>query len=153
MNKDKYHISKTRKEKEAINLQFDKLKGYNVNPKVKEKDAIGVDKITFVSNELSERIIRKKINAKIDYLLYKLKMYNEEGSDSGSIKKSIMDAEKLRIQLINKYIKYLGNTYAGLTLKKIELIIDELNYKLYMNEFYKEQFKYSTQEREGRKGR
>lgn len=153
MNKNSYRISKTKKEKEAVNLEFDKLKGYKVSPKVKEKDAIGVDKITFVSSDLSEQIIRKKINTKIDYLLYKLKLYNDDGTDSGSIKKSLMDAEKLRIQLINKYIKYLGNTYASLTLRKIELIIDELSYKLYMNEFYKEQMIYNTNEKEGKRGR
>ena len=153
VKKVNYHISKTKKEKEAINLDFNKLNGYKVNPKVCEKDAIEVSKITFVSDDLSERIIRKKINSKIDYLLYKLKLYNDEGTDSGAIKKSLMDAEKLRIQLINKYIKYLGNTYAGLTLKKIELIIDELSYKLYMKEFYKEQKMYQTNEKEGRRGR
>ena len=153
MNKNNYHISKTRKEKEALNLELDKLNGYKVNPKVKEKDAIEVNKIVFINDEISERIIRKKINTKIEYLLYKLKMYNDEGSDSGSIKKSLMDAEKLRIQLINKYIKYLGNTYASLTLKKIELIIDEFNYKLYMREFYKEQNISYGEKKEGKRGR
>ena len=153
MNKNSYHISKTKKEKEAVNLEFDKLKGYKVNPKVCEKDAIEVNKITFVDDDLAERIIRKKIDSKINYLLYKLKLYNDEGTDSGAIKKSLMDAEKLRVQLINKYVKYLGNTYAGLTLKKIELIIDELSYKLYMKEFYKEQAVYQTNEKEGKRGR
>ena len=62
-----------------------------------------------------------------------------------------MDAEKLRIQLINKYVKYLGHTYYGLTLKKIELLIDELNYRLYMNEFKKEN--YYENKKEGRRGR
>ena len=83
----------------------------------------------------------------------KVKLYNDEGTDSGAIKKSLMDAEKLRLQLINKYVKYLGNTYASLTLKKIELIIDELRYKLYMKEFYKEQRIYQTNEKEGKRGR
>lgn len=153
MKKVNYHISKTKKEREAINLELDKLNGYKVNPKVKEKDAIEVNKIIFVDDDFSERIIRKKIDSKIEYLLYKLKLYDDEGTDSGTIKRSLMDAEKLRMQLINKYIKYLGNTYAGLTLKKIELIIDELNYKLYMHEFYKEQMVYNTQEKEGKRGR
>lgn len=153
MKKVNYHVSKTKKEREAINLELDKLNGYKVNPKVKEKDAIEVNKILFVDNDFSERIIRKKINTKIDYLLAKLKEYNDDGTDAGSIKKSLMDAEKLRIQLINKYIKYLGHTYFGLTLKKIELIIDELNYKLYMREFYKEQVVYKTEEKEGKRGR
>ena len=139
MNKTSYHISKTKKEKEAKELNIDKLTGYSVNPKVKEEDAIRVNKILFINEDITERIIRKKINSKIEYLLYKLRLFETEGSSGeGSIKKSLMDAEKLRIQLINKYIKYLGHTYYGLTLKKLDIIIDELNYKLYMNEYEKE---------------
>lgn len=138
MNKTNYRISKTRKEKNVKELDVGKLTGYSVNPKVKEDGAIKVNKILFVDEDITERIIRKKINSKIDYLLYKLKIFEEDGSDSGSINRSLMDAEKLRIQLINKYIKYLGHTYYGLTLKKLDIIIDELNYKLYMNEYEKE---------------
>ena len=153
MKKNNYHISKTRKEKEAVNLDIDKLKGYKVNPKVKEEDAILVNKIVFVDDSISERIIRRKIDAKIKDLLSKLKQYDDEGTDSGSIKRSLLDAEKLRLQIINKYVKYLGNTYAGLTIKKIEVIMDELNYKLYMNTFYKEQKKYYSEEKEGKRSR
>ena len=151
----KYHLSKTKKEKEAVNIDFNKLNGYKVNPKVKEKDGILVNKIVFVDDEFSEKIIRKKINMKIDYLLKQLKLMQDEGTDNGTIKKSLMDAEKLRVQLINKYVKYLGHNYYGLTLKKIELIIEELNFKLYMKQFYKDQVHYynSSNEKEGRRGR
>ena len=150
MNSQTYHISKTRKEKEARDLEFNKLEGYQVNPKIKEQDAIKVDKILFIDDNLSERIIRKKIDSKIEYLLYKLKLLESEDGDSGSIQKSLMDAEKLRVQLINKYVKYLGHTYYGLTLKKIELLMDEFNYLLYMNEFKKENY---YEREEGRRGR
>ena len=151
----KYHLSKTKKEKEAVNIDFNKLNGYKVNPKVKEKDGILVNKIVFVDDEFSEKIIRKKINMKIDYLLKQLKLMQDEGTDNGTIKKSLMDAEKLRVKLINKYVKYLGHNYYGLTLKKIELIIEELNFKLYMKQFYKDQVHYynSSNEKEGRRGR
>ena len=151
MNSTTYHISKTRKEKEIKDLDINKLNGYTVNPKIKEENAIKVDKIMFVDDNFSEKIIRKKIDSKIEYLLYKLKLIDNEDGSSGSVNKSLMDAEKLRMQLINKYVKYLGHTYYSLTLKKIELIIDELNYKLYMNEFKKEN--YYENEKEGKRGR
>jgi hypothetical protein len=143
MNNKTYHISKTRKEKNVEKLELDKLDGYQVNPKVKEEGAIKVDKVLFTDGDLSEKIIRKKIDNKIEYLLYKLRLLDTDEGSSGSIEKSLMDAEKLRLQLINKYVKYLGHTYYSLTLKKIELLIDEFNYRLYMNEF----------EKEGRRGR
>lgn len=34
--------------------------------------------------------------------------------------------------IISTYVKYLGNTYQSLTLKKIQIIINELRLKLYM---------------------
>ena len=57
-----------------------------------------------------------------------------------------MIAEKLRMQIINNYVKYLGHTYESLTLKKIEIIIEQLKYKLYIfiiyNFFLKSKFYY-----------
>ena len=149
-----YRISKTKKIKEAINLKLDKLVGYKVNPKVKEKSAIGVDKIVFVDDELSEKIIRKKIDKKIDMLLEQLKLLeDDDAGNDGNIKRSLMDAEKLKMQIINNYVKYLGHTYYSLTLKKIEIIIEQLRYKMYLNEYKKEEKLYYQNEKEGKRGR
>ena len=156
MDNKSYYVSKTRKKKETRYLELEKLDGYQVNPKVKEKDAIGVSKIVFVNDDFSEKIIRKKIDKKIEYLLHQLKIIDAEDGDNGdAIRKGLMDAEKLRIQLINNYVKYLGHTYHGLTLKKISLIIDELKYKLYINEFKKQEIYNNNYEnkKEGRRGR
>ena len=42
-----------------------------------------------------------------------------------------MDAERLKLMILNEYRKYLGNTYQSLTLKKIQIIINQLRIKLY----------------------
>ena len=42
-----------------------------------------------------------------------------------------MDAERLKLMILNEYRKYLGNTYQRLTLKKIQIIINQLRIKLY----------------------
>ena len=60
-----------------------------------------------------------------------LKYFDENDDDEDGIKRSLMDAEKLRLQIINNYIKYLGNTYQSLTIKKIQIIINQLRFKLY----------------------
>ena len=102
MNNKTYHISKSKKVKKAIDLKLDKLDGYKVKPKVKEKKAIGVDKIVFVDDELSEKIIRKKIDKKIDSLLEQLKLLedDDDGND-GNIKKSLMTLNlEMRIYLL-----------------------------------------------------
>ena len=156
MDNKSYYVSKTRKKKETRYLELEKLDGYKVNPKVKDKDAIGVSQIVFVNDDFSEKIIRKKVDKKIELLLKQIKLIDEDDGDNGDIiKNSLMDAEKLRIQLISNYVKYLGHTYHSLTLKKIELIVNELKYKLYMNEYKRQEVfnnKYSN-EREGRRGR
>ena len=70
-----------------------------------------------------------------------------------------MDAEKLKLQIINNYVKYLGHTYQSLTLKKIQIIINQLRFKLYTirdmerenNLYFSNNFDY--EERNSRKGR
>ena len=152
MDKRSYSISRDEKSSENVYFEYDKVDGYKVNPKVKEKDAIEVSKIIFVNPEFSEKIIRKKIDKKIAYLLEQLKLIEEEGGSEGTIKKTLMETEKLRVQIINNYVKYLGHTYGSLTLKKIQIISNQLKYRLYITSFLKNQ-EYYDNEREGRRGR
>lgn len=167
MDKRGYIVSRDEKSCESVYFEYDNVDGYQVNPKVKKKDSIEVSKIVFVNDSMSEKIIRKKIDKKIDSLLLQLrKIEDEDGNDEDGIKRSLMDAEKLKVQIINNYIKYLGHTYGSLTLKKIQIIINQLRYKLYiikdmerqnmfMNQmnYFKEDNSIEYGEREGRKGR
>ena len=167
MDKRSYSISRDEKSSESVYFEYDKIEGYQVNPKIKKKDSIEVSKIVFVNDSMSEKIIRRKIDKKIESLLGKLKMFEEtDGDDEEGIQRSLMDAEKLKVQIINNYIKYLGNTYGSLTLKKIQIIINQLRYKLYMVKdmerqnmfmrdvlFQREDEVKEYGEREGRKGR
>lgn len=163
MDKRSYSVSRDKMTGENVYFEYDKVNGYKVNPKTKKKDSIEVSKIVFVNDSMSEKIIRKKIDRKIAYLLEQLKLIEEDGNpDEGAIKRSLMDAEKLKLQIINNYVKYLGHTYESLTLKKIQIIINQLRFKLYTirdiererNIFFgrdMESFGYG--EREGRRGR
>ena len=163
MDKRSYSISRDEMASESVYFEYDKVDGYKVNPKVKKKDSIEVSKIVFVNDTMSEKIIRKKIDKKIAYLLQQLKVIEDEGNpDEGSIKRSLMDAEKLKLQIINNYVKYLGHTYQSLTLKKIQIIINQLRFKLYnIRDIERENNIYYNRdnnnieygEREGRKGR
>ena len=139
MNKISYKLVKEKKKKEIKKLDYDKLDGYTVNPKGHKEDSIEVSKIVFINSKLSQIIIRKKIDKKINYLLKQLKQIEEDESsdDDGGITKNIMLAEKLRMQIINNYVKYLGNTYSSLTIEKLELIIERLKYRIYANTYYK----------------
>lgn len=153
MNNKNYYISRDDNKNELVYLEYEKIDGYSVKPKVHKKDEIEVSKIVFVNPEFSEKIIRKKIEKKIESLLKQLKKIEEENdSDEGNIKRTLMDAEKLRLQIINNYVKYLGNTYGSLTIEKLKLITEQLRYRLYiLNEFNKEN--YYSNNIESRRGR
>lgn len=131
MNKKNYFLEKNSQSGELLYLEYDKIKGYNITPKTKIEDAIIVNKIVFVNPTLSEKLIRKKIDVKIRHLLNKLNTLDEDGDDESGIKNTLIEAEKLRMMIINNYVKYLGNTYQSLTLKKIQVIINQLRIKLY----------------------
>lgn len=163
MDNKSYRLSKDDMTAGNILFEYDKVDGYKVNPKTKKKDSIEVSKIIFVNDSMSEKIIRKKIDRKVAYLLSQLKLIEEnENPDEGGIKRCLMDAEKLKLQIINNYVKYLGHTYQSLTLKKIQIIINQLRFKLYtirdMERDYNLFFERNNNsigygEREGRRGR
>lgn len=151
MKNKSYYVSKGKKKKEVVYFEYDDVLGYEVNPKIKEKDSIDVSKIIFVNPDFSEKIIRKKIDNRINKLLKELHEIEDNDGDEGSIKRSLMDAEKLRIQIIQNYTKYLGHTYESLTLEKIKLIVDQLRFRLFSKMINHED--YYEEKREGRRGR
>lgn len=150
-----YKIVKNKKKETVVCLDYDKMDGYQLKPRVKKEDTISVSKMLIVKPEFSERIIRKKIDKKIGDLLKQLQMMYDDSEDGGetAINKSLMDAEVLRQQIINNYIKYLGNTYSGLTLEKLRIIIDQLRYKLFMIVESKQNYYYNNEEKEAHKSR
>lgn len=128
-----FFLEKDKNTKETIYIEYKNIDGYKIKPKTKKEDAIEVTKIVFASPTLAEKIIKKKIEKKIIYLLNILDNLDEDSSDAGdTIKKSLVEAERLKLMIISTYVKYLGNTYQSLTLKKIQIIINELRLKLYM---------------------
>ncbi len=159
MNKN-YFISKDNKNGEVVYLEYNK-NGYNVKPKVKKDDAIEVNKIVFVSPTLTEKLIKKKINNKISRLLLELNTSYDDESDSGEsrFRNMYKEAEKLYTYLINIYAKYLGKTYVNLTIKKLELIINEYKEKLYLinekkqREIFMRMFGVETKEDREKKGK
>ena len=132
MKRQNYYLHKNNKTGEITYLEYDKIDGYKITPRTKIEDAIKVNKILFVNPNFTEKIIKKKIDIKIRHLLNVISTIDEDGGDDeDSIRKSLMDAEKLRNMLLNNYVKYLGHSYESLTMKKIQVIINQLRIKLY----------------------
>lgn len=132
MKRQNYYLHKNSKTGEITYLEYDKIDGYKITPRTKVEDAIRVNKVIFVNPSFSEKIIKKKIDIKIRRLLNILSTIDEDGgADEDGIRRSLMDAEKLRNTILNNYVKYLGKTYESLTMKKIQVIINQLRIKLY----------------------
>ena len=155
-----YLLEKNNKTNEIVYMEYEKLNGYKLTPKASIYDGIKVNKIIFINPSLSEKIIKKKINIKIHKWLEYLKFCNEDptGGDEGNIRRCIMDIEKLRINIINTYAKYLGHDFKGLTLDKLQIIINEYKRLLFTKEFTKKQRLFYLddeieQEKNGRRGR
>lgn len=127
-----YFVSKDSKTGEIVYLEYDK-KGYKVKPKTTKKDAIEVNKIVFVSPELTKKLLKKKIDHKISKLLLELNTIDDDddNGDPSRVRNMLVEAERLKLMIINTYRKYLGNSYTTLTLKKMEIIIDGFRKKLY----------------------
>lgn len=127
-----YYLHKNSKSGSITYLEFDKINGYNITPKTKIEDAIKVDKIVFVNPSFSEKIIKKKIDIKIRQLLKELTVLDENGGDDeDGLRRNLMEAERLKLNILNNYVKYLGHTYESLTLRKVQVIINQLRIKLY----------------------
>ena len=135
MNNKGFYIEKNPKTKDTVYIEYTSPSGYKIVPTKTKDDSIEVNKIVIVSPKLSQKIIKKKIEHKLSYFFKLLEEINStsSGDASGTIKQALIEAEKFRLMIINNYVKYLGNTFTNLTLKKMELLINELRINLYKN--------------------
>ncbi len=133
MEKKNYYLHKDERSGEILYLEYDKINGYPITPKTNIEDAIRVNKIVMVNPTLSEKLVKKKIEIKIRYLLKQLEEIESDpaGGTEDGIRNSLMDAERLKLSILNNYRKYLGNTYGSFSIRKIQIIINQLRMKLY----------------------
>lgn len=133
MEKGNYYLYKNQHTGELLYLEYDKINGYPITPKTKIEDAISVNKIIFVNPTLSEKLIHKKVEIKLRYLIKKLEEFDDDTTvgDEGAIQATLMEAERLRANILNYYVKYLGNTYGSFSMNKIQMIINQLRIRLY----------------------
>lgn len=151
-----YYVERNNDTKEIVYIEYNLLDGYKITPKTKKEDAIEVNKIVFVSPSLTEKLIKKKIDVKIRFLLNKLKEYDEDDGDSESgIRETLVTAERLKLTILNNYIKYLGEEYRNLSLKKLQIIINELRVRLFAirENKYEQLYFMEDEQNKGRRGR
>lgn len=140
--KNNYFISKDTSTGEVVYLEYNK-DGYTLKPKVNKEGAISVSKIVFVSPSLTKKLITKKINGKISKLLLELNTFYDDDTTpegEGRLRDKLKEAERLKLNIINNYRKYLDGDYSSLTLKKLQIIIDGYRSRLaYLDEKIRKQ--------------
>lgn len=112
------------------NISIDELKGYSMNPKnnAKRTDVISVKNLKIVESTLSETLIKKKIDKKIQQLLIlAMKVLETESTDDDVL--VLDEADRIKSLLMNEYVKILGVEYRDSIHKKIDYIVRQFQSK------------------------
>lgn len=149
----RFLVIKNKDSKTIKYFEYDKLNGYNIHPKqnVKFQNAINVNKMIIINPTLIEKLVDKKIKHKFNNLINLLSfVYENEDATGDGLELALNEAEKFRMELINKYKKYLSEEKQSLMEKKLDILEDEI--KLRMQYFLNEQMQraYSSSKSEGK---
>lgn len=137
----RFLVIKDKDSKTIKYFEYDKLKGYDIHPKqnVKFQNAINVNKMIIINPSLIEKLIDKKIKHKFNSLINLISfVYENDESGSDGLELALDEAEKFRMELINKYKKYLTEEKLSLMEKKIDILEDEI--KLRLQYYFNKQF-------------
>jgi len=129
----RFLIVKEKDSKEIKYFDYDKLEGYNLRAKehIRFADAVDISRMIIINPTFIDKIATKKINAKFDKLINMMSYVCEVEDETGEGYRIALDeANKLQMELINKYRKYIEEEKLELMLKKIEILSGELKLRL-----------------------
>ena len=131
----RFLIVKEKGSKDIKYFDYDKLEGYNLTTKknVHFSDAIDINRVIIINPSFIDKIATKKINAKFNKLINMMQIVCEVGDDDESgegYRIALDEAEKLKMELWNKYKKFISDEKLELMIKKIEILEDELRLRL-----------------------
>ena len=141
----RFLVVKNKDAKDIKYFEYDQISGYRIkpNPNLKFQDAINVNRMILINPSLIEKMVDRKIKRRFDYLINLLSVVYENDDETGEgLKLALNEAEKFRMELINKYKKYVNEEKLELLLKKIAILEDELYLRMQyiMNrEYYMEE--------------
>ena len=132
MREQHYYVCKKGNDRQIIYLDYDKLKGFDFQPKNNVKyDGIVVNKMVIIKPSMIEKVLRKKIKRKLDlYLKLIIRFIESDDSSNGdTLREALNDLSRYKNIIQYKYKKYLDEKYLRILLKKIALLEYELNSK------------------------
>lgn len=150
MKEQKYYLYKKGEDKEIIYLDYDKLKGFEFNPKSKlKKDAISVNKMVIIKPSMIEKILRKKVKNKLNlYLKLIIKHIEDDDDDDGeTLREALNDVTRYKSIVEYKYKKYLDKKFYNILLKKIAILEYEIKLKMVkaINNSYENDYEYEEE--------
>ena len=136
----RYFISKDKYNGEVVYINCNQVNGYKITPKNNVSyDGIIVNTMMIIKPTFVEKVIKRKIKAKIDYYL-KLIIDNLDGNnDEEGTRRALSDIERYKITVNDKYAFYLEEKYLTLLNKKIDVIKRELKNTLNYFDLVKEE--------------
>ena len=131
----RFLIVKEKNSKEIKYFDYDKLDGYNLRAKDNAhfNDAIDISRMIIINPTFIEKIATKKLNAKFDKLINMMSYVcdmEEEDETGESYRIVLNEANKLKMELFNKYKKHIAEAKLELMQKKIEILEGELKLRL-----------------------
>ena len=147
-NTKKFLVVKNKDEKMIKYFEYEKLKGYKITPNknIRFEDAINVDTMILISPTLIEKMVEKKVNRKMSYLINMMTFISEnsdEDSEEGFYY-ALTEVEKFRAELYNKYKNYIREEKMILLDKKLAILEDELKLRLRYLMYYRSANMYSN---------
>lgn len=131
----RFLIVKEKDSKEIKYFDYDKLDGYNLTTKkdVHFADGIDINRVIIINPSFIDKIASRKIKSKFDRLVNMMQIICEVGDEDESgegYRIALDEANKLKIELWNKYKKFIAEEKLDLMIKKIEILEDELKLRL-----------------------
>lgn len=125
MMKNNYKITKNNKYNKYSLIKTD----ISLNmKKKKDKDSMGT--IKFYNDDLIDKVIKKNTDNRFKKLLELIVSVSEEGNPPDGLMLCLDETSKFRLEVNNKYKKYLSKKQMEIIMKKIELIEKDLKNKL-----------------------
>ena len=131
----KFLLVKDSNDKEVVFYDYKSTDGYKLKAKKKQNfmDTIQIDEVIIIKPSLIDKMVNKKISKKFERLINMIQIVcdNEDDDATGEgYRIALNEAEKFKMELWNKYKKFLSKQKLDLMTKKIEILEDELKLRL-----------------------
>ncbi len=142
-NEKKYVVKKDARTDVITYMEYENIKGFSVKPKsnVSFEDMINVNEMILINPSLIEKLISKKCTRTFDKAVKMLSVVesdSDEDDDDAGYMLVLDELARFKDLLISKYKKYMDEKEFEVTLKKLELLEQEVEHRkrAILDDFY-----------------